>query len=190
MKDAYLNLYIFVQAFTECIAKCFTTNLLGLVNMSVVASTGLYEPYRLNRKKKASGLMEEGGDIRQQEMKNKAETGERRGKGEKKQALESLTSTSRNCVLAQSYIRKLASASKIQHKQTSTSSTYTHTLIRDASNLDHMGLAAAGRVDSELATSVKTGPEAAHTAATVCVHVHVSLICRMPSHIHTYITGG
>lgn len=117
-------------------------------------------------------------------MKNKAEKGER---GEKKQALESLTSTSRNCVLAQSYIRKLASASKIQHKQTSTSSTNTHTLIRDASNLDHMGLAAAGRVDSELTTSVKTEPEAAQTTATVCVCAcaYVSLTCSTPAHIHT-----
>lgn len=69
-----LNLYLFAQAFRECIAKCFNKNLLGLVNMN--ASTGLYEPYRLNRKKKARGQTEEGGRKRRRRRREQIKRGD------------------------------------------------------------------------------------------------------------------
>lgn len=50
-------------------------NLLRLVNMTAAVSTGLYEPYRLNRKKKARGLAEEGGRSRRGSVEKKLKEG-------------------------------------------------------------------------------------------------------------------
>lgn len=133
-----------------------------VVNITVVASTSLYEPYRLNREKKARGLVrreeeerERGdeikrGDILQQEIKSKAVTVER--KGEK-------TGTGKLSVRNHGKYRsslKLCLSKDLHLK---------------GYRLHQMILAADGRVDGELAGKTCS------TICAICLYYSVKCVC-------------
>lgn len=137
-----------------------------VVNITVAASTSLYEPYRLNREKKARGLVrreeeerERGdeikrGDILQQEIKSKAVTVER--KGEK-------TGTGKLSVRNHGKYRsslKLCLSKDLHLK---------------GYRLHQMILAADGRVDGELAGK---------TCSTICAILHCKMCMLECKHLN------